>query len=61
MHMLETAANLAARPFGLDFRVEKWCAWSDFGNYQFGYERHGGRFPAVLAWVGPLHFAASRT
>lgn len=61
MHILETATNLAARPLGFDFYVERWCGLLDLKNYQLGAERRTGRYPTLLLWVGPLHLAISRT
>lgn len=60
MRILETATNLATRPLGLDFYIERWCGLLDIRNYQLGAERRTGSYPAFLLWVGPLHLAVSR-
>lgn len=61
MTTIENALNLFARRVGFDFYVERWCAWTDFANWQLGYKRLSGPFRELLVWAGPVHFAISRT
>lgn len=61
MHAIENVLNLFARRIGFDLYVERWCAWSDFANWQLGHKRLAGSGRELLLWAGPIHFAISRT
>lgn len=48
------------RLFGFEIGFEMWCGVATFREWQLGAERLGTPFPALLAWLGPVHFSACR-